>query len=197
MSINYDLYQNPPRNGNADKGLHPRAVNHGTLSTKELAERINKSSSFTQGDVLGLLSLLSDEIVNAFNESKSISIDGLGIFAVSLQSRPVSEAKEIHSQSIEVKNITFRASNQLKSRVCKLSIERDKNHKSGRLLSDEERRSNILAFLESEETINQSHAMNMNHCSLEKARKDITELIEEGKVVANNFGMRTVYKLVK
>ena len=121
MSINYDLYQNPPRNGNADKGLHPRAVNHGTISTKELAERINKSSSFTQGDVLGLLSLLSDEIVNAFNESKSISIDGLGIFAVSLQSRPVSEAKEIHSQSIEVKNITFRASNQLKSRVCKLS----------------------------------------------------------------------------
>ena len=39
--------------------------------------------------------------------------------------------------------------------------------------------------------------MNMNYCSLEKARKDITELIEEGKVVANNFGMRTVYKLVK
>ncbi len=51
MSIEYDLFANPPRNGEEKPTLHARAINIQTVNTNELARMIESMSTFTTADI--------------------------------------------------------------------------------------------------------------------------------------------------
>ncbi|MCD8137305.1 MAG: hypothetical protein LUH01_15685 [Parabacteroides gordonii] len=115
MSIEYDLFANPPRDGESKPKLHARAINLQTVGTDELAAMIEGMSTFTAADIKGAIKAISERLFFCLSNSQSVRLDGIGTFSVTLKCKPVETRKEIHAASISVKNVEFRAAPELKS----------------------------------------------------------------------------------
>lgn len=67
--------------------LYPRLVQRGQVSTDYIAKVLSQKSSFTKGDVIGLLQELADEMAYQMGDGKSVKLDGIGTFVPSLELR--------------------------------------------------------------------------------------------------------------
>ena len=125
MSIEYDLFANPPRNGEEKPTLHARAINIQTVNTNELARMIESMSTFTTADIKGAIKAISDRLYFCLSNSQSVHLEGIGTFSVTLRCKQqVENKKDIRSASIEFKNVEFRADPELKKRFRGVRIER-------------------------------------------------------------------------
>ena len=103
MAAHYDLRPAPRRNDD-DKPplLYPRIVSKGTVSTKRLVKDICEMSSFSPGDIEGLLVSLQDRIAHYLSEGHHVKLGEIGYFSMGLEGRPVEDKKEIPAQSISI-----------------------------------------------------------------------------------------------
>ena len=63
MAAEYDFQRKPNPKGDGElQPLYPRIVNRGTITTKRLVSDISQASSFTPGDIEGLLAAFEDRI---------------------------------------------------------------------------------------------------------------------------------------
>ena len=63
MAAEYDFQRKPNPKGDGElQPLYPRIVNRGTITTKRLVSDISHASSFTPGDIEGLLAAFEDRI---------------------------------------------------------------------------------------------------------------------------------------
>ena len=62
MSIEYDLFANPPQEGQEKPTLHARAINTETVHTDELAKMIEGMSTFTAADIKGAIKAIGDRM---------------------------------------------------------------------------------------------------------------------------------------
>ena len=99
-----------------EKVLFPRIKIWGQVDLDYLAQRINYSSTFTPGDIIGLVKSLTQAIAREMGEGHSVKVDGLGIFTPSLGLRKGFEREDAgqggqkrNVRSICVDNIDFRA----------------------------------------------------------------------------------------
>jgi Bacterial DNA-binding protein. len=67
---------------------------------------------------------LAQTIEDKLQDGYNVSIDELGTFSVSAESRTVQDSEEIRGQSIKVKNINFRPSVRLKTTMKTSKFER-------------------------------------------------------------------------
>lgn len=89
MSIKVRLQQS--KFGEADGGgkWHARVVSQGVVTTPELADSIQENTSFTRGDVRGIVIALIDEIAYRLGEGQTVALEGLGRFHLTVESTPV------------------------------------------------------------------------------------------------------------
>lgn len=73
---------------------YAHAVYAGTRNTNDLAERISYSTTVTKADCLAVLSALAREFNDAFENSQSIKLDGIGTFKIGLHSKGALEAED-------------------------------------------------------------------------------------------------------
>ena len=64
--------------------LYPRLVQSGQASTDYITKILSEKSSFTRGDIKGLLQELADELAYQMGQGKSVKLDGIGTFVPSL-----------------------------------------------------------------------------------------------------------------
>lgn len=76
-------------------------VSNGVTSTNDLAESIQENTTFTRGEVTGIIMALVDEISYSLSLGNTVVLDGLGRFHLTVESEPV-ENKE----DFDIKNIT-------------------------------------------------------------------------------------------
>ncbi len=108
MSIHYDFYQNPPKQGAGRREkLHARVITRNTVSLNDLAELMHQTSSLTRGDVLGATTLLVDYIIMHLKNGCRVHFDGLGYFQLTLTCPPIQSASEIRAESVKVKSLSF------------------------------------------------------------------------------------------
>lgn len=81
----------PDLRGNGVTPTYPRMVHEGVVTTDKLAEDLQVRSTFTTGDIKGLLATLSEYIAEQTAQGYSLKIDGLGIFSATLA---LAEGKE-------------------------------------------------------------------------------------------------------
>ena len=100
--------------------LYPRLVQSGQASTDYIAKILSEKSSFTRGDIKGLLQELADELAYQMGQGKSVKLDGIGTFVPSLalridKERETGEADSTrrNARSIVVGSINFRAEKSL------------------------------------------------------------------------------------
>lgn len=87
MASFYELREMPDIDGSGKKVVFPRFCNARQVSTGEVAESISAGSTFSPGDVVGLLRALSDKIAVEASRGNSVKLDGIGIFSPSLSFR--------------------------------------------------------------------------------------------------------------
>lgn len=103
----------------ADGTCYPHLLKAGDTSTGEIAERISKGSSFTQGDVKGLITALRDAIAQEMAMGMTVHLDGIGTFRPLLRLSEGAEQETIDSEtrrnaaSVEIGKVSFIAAPEL------------------------------------------------------------------------------------
>ena len=72
MTIFYDWFENPKRSEDEETTLHVRPCFNGTVSTKVLVRKIQQRSSLTPGDVVAVLTELSEIVGEELQEGKQV-----------------------------------------------------------------------------------------------------------------------------
>lgn len=117
---NYFMQEMPDIRKKGETILYPRIKITGICEMAELVERGIKGSTFGKGEVMGALSLISDEMVRVMSEGRSVRIDGIGLFTPTLILKKGKERENIdgksprrNASSLKVGGIKFRADKYL------------------------------------------------------------------------------------
>lgn len=94
MSIKIRLQQSKFKEENRGGKWHARTVNTGDVSTHELAAEIQEATTFTRGEVEGLITELVDVIARNLRDGHTVVVDGLGRFHLAVESKPVEDPKD-------------------------------------------------------------------------------------------------------
>lgn len=194
MSIKYDLFTNPPQEGEETPLLHARVISSKTLNINDLAKRLKEQTTFSPADIKGALQAISDGLFACLSDGENVYLEGIGTFSVSLKSRPVKNKDEIRSASVAFKSVNFRAAPELKERFRGVVIERKEGRKKWSI-DEEKRLQRIIWYVEDYGSINQTVAAQINQCIRQKAKADLMKLESEGKIKAMRCGKRYVYVL--
>ena len=82
MAAEYDFQRKPNPKGDGElQPLYPRIVNRGTITTKRLVSDISHASSFTPGDIEGLLAAFEDRISYYLSEGHHVQLGNMGYFS--------------------------------------------------------------------------------------------------------------------
>ena len=85
MAAEYDFQRKPNPKGDGElQPLYPRIVNRGTITTKRLVSDISHASSFTPGDIEGLLAAFEDRISYYLSEGHHVQLGNMGYFSAGL-----------------------------------------------------------------------------------------------------------------
>lgn len=196
MTARYGFFKNPPREEEEDKPvLHARIVPGRVIRIERIATEVSASSSFSAADIKGLLQALGDQIVSHLEDGDEIDIEGIGHFSVSLRCPKITKPTQARAEDIYFKSVNFRCSKKIVDRLRCMKVEREPGSSKVPLYTEEERKKNILAYLEKEGAVMSSTCMGLNACSRYMALKDLADLQQEEKIVKLGRRKIAVYAL--
>ena len=95
-------------------GLRVTIENPSILTSEMMAEDIGYSSSLTPSDVQAVFVSLKQQFINALSVGKTVSIDGIGTFSLSIGTgHPMYDGEKVKAKDICLKGITFRPTKSL------------------------------------------------------------------------------------
>lgn len=197
MSAKYDLYKTPDikETGEAQP-LHPRIVSNGTIDKDEFLDRVHLFTGMSRSLLSGALESFQSELHDLLARGYNVELGELGFFSISLQGPPIMDKKEVHAQSIHLKNINFRASKTFKRAVYqKLQLERSKTSPSpttGRL-NEKECLQRIDSHLEKYPVITRADYCRLTGLRKEYALQDLNNFIEQGLLIRFGGGKQVFY----
>lgn len=104
------------------KGFHAIAKKRGDVGLEELCKMISYKSSFSPGDVKGIVETLIEEIETNIARGYHVHIDGLGIFSPALRSRVVATEREVRGSIVTCKGLNYRVSPRLKESLRRIEF---------------------------------------------------------------------------
>lgn len=154
----YEMQESNLPNEEGKRILFPRMKLWNQVDLEYIANNINYASTFTPGDIMGLVRSLTQEIANQMAQGNSVKVDGLGIFTPALGLRQGKEresgekgGRRRNSMSICIQNINFRADKQFiveTGRRCILSRSEYKPGRSSQKYTPEQRLKLAQEYLE-------------------------------------------------
>lgn len=198
MTAQYGLFRNPPHKGEKESNiLHARIMPVRTIRTDRITKDISQCTSFSPGDVKGLLQAFADVLVLYLEDGDDVELEGLGHFSVSLKCPKITNPRQVRAEDISFKSVNFRCSKEITERLRSMNVERKPGSSKPAKYTAEERKRKILKHLERHETIMSSECMGINECTRYLALKDLKELIAEKKIVKEGYRKVVVYMLAK
>lgn len=146
----YDMQELTLPNEEGKRIFYPKMQLYGQKDLEEIAETISNATTFTRGDIVGLVQAITEEIAHNMGGGYSVKIKGLGIFTPALglregkkrESDEEGEPKR-NAASICLKDIHFKADKEFvheTARNCHLQRARYKKcRRSSQLFSPQER----------------------------------------------------------
>ena len=202
MPAQYDFKENPNSKGDGEKQpLHPRIVYYGTIPTRRIFEDIVESSSYTLGDLEGMMTAITERMAHYMVEGYRVELGRIGYFSATLKTlRPVMDKKEIRSSSVYFDNINYRASAWMRKRTRGFveRVEPQFALRQSSKLSDPECKRRMLAFIEENGYITRIDYTNITGKLKNKALAELNKFVEEGVIDKKGKGVRLVFvKYVK
>lgn len=198
MSVKYDFKTNPFVKEGEKQVLYPSIVVAGTKTTDDIVADIAKHSVFSPGCVQGVLSELSDYIVQQLREGYIVKIDELGSFSATLTSRRITEKSEIRAASITFDKVHFRAAPCfLKSVRNGVHLERARYgfNESLSLLTKEERLEVVKRYLQEHEFMTRLVYSELTGLLRSSAARELDSWVAEGILVKRGRRAQTQFVL--
>ena len=182
---------------------YPRVLIEHRTNSEEIAQMLSKYTSFTKGDILGVISALGEVIASELVAGHVVYLDGIGRFSPSLKLKdgvePEQEHKEGHrnANSIEFHSINFRPSKELVN-ICNVKGEltRAKIHKSDPMNSTLEDRCHMaLNYIKASGFLKVRDYVDLTGLSRNKASQELRELKDAGFLGCRGRGSHVVYIL--
>ncbi len=196
MAAEYDFQRKPNPKGDGElQPLYPRIVNKGTITTERLINDISQASSFTPGDIVGLLTAFEERISYYLSEGHHVQLGNLGHFSAGLTARPVTDKKEIHSQTIFFGKVHFRVSPGFRKR-CAGFVERIKagyGFQHSEEISSVERYRRLTNFLNTHPFITRKDYSGITGLLKNKSLNDLNLLVKKGYLTTLGQGSHKVY----
>ncbi|KKB50526.1 HU family DNA-binding protein [Parabacteroides gordonii] len=198
MTAQYGLFRNPPHKGEKESNiLHARIIPGRTIRIDRVTREISECTSFSPGDVKGLLQAFADVLVSYLEDGDEVELEGLGHFSVSLKCPKITTPRQVRAEDINFKSVNFRCSKEITERLRSMKVERKPGSSKPVKYTVEERKEKILKYLGKHETVMSSECMGINECTRYLALKDLKELIAEKKIVKEGYRKVVVYMLAK
>lgn len=128
MAVRYKLTRvNDNITGDGEVKYSVTTVSYGNANLDTLAERMADASTFTYGEVKGMIENLIRLIAENLKEGYTVTIDGLGTFTVTAQvNHDVDNPAKVRAESIKLKSIGFKPSPKLKDKLSDIEFTRMK-----------------------------------------------------------------------
>ena len=201
MSLEYDLYETPDiQQTGEQQPLHPRVVFKGTIGREEFLDRVHKFTGLSRSLLAGAMQSFQNELRDLLANGWIIELGDIGYFSVSLQGPPVMKKKDVHAQSISLKNINFRAGKQFKKEVGQQM--KPKRGESFTRPNREERDAEkclkiINSHLAKYPCLTRADYCRLTGCSKKLALKELNGFIADGLLIRYGAGKQVVYGKVQ
>ena len=129
--------------------FYPRIKLYGQVDLEAIADKVSYASSFTKGDIVGLIQAITDEIAYQMGQGYSVKIENLGVFTPALglmkgRERESGEEDDTKRNAVSIclKDIHFKVDKELlhrTSRHCQLKRSSEKFRQSSQMFSPQER----------------------------------------------------------
>ncbi len=126
MATKYVMRETPDLHGDGKKVLYPKMVIVDRVDSRRLAENVSHGSTFSVGEVEGLIADIASHLATLMSRGCSVKIDGIGLFTPSLSLRKGVErettgegGKKVNAASIEVGGVNFRPVKELLNAINK------------------------------------------------------------------------------
>ena len=101
----------------------PRIEGQGTLSTKQLAKRIQRASTLSTADVVAIDRSFSEYVVEYLLEGYIVDLGALGTIRPKFEAKAVDTLEECDASSIRDMSVEFRGSAELKEALDNIKFE--------------------------------------------------------------------------
>ena len=201
MSLEYDLYETPDiQQTGEQQPLHPRVVFKGTIDREEFLDRVHKFTGLSRSLLAGAMQSFQDELRDLLADGWIVEMGEMGYFSVSLQGPPVMNKKDVHAQSIKLKNINYRPSSRCKKEVhWKIKPERGESFtRPNREERDAEKCLKIInSHLAKYPCLTRADYCRLTGCSKKLALKELNGFIADGLLIRYGAGKQVVYGKVQ
>ena len=127
MTIHFDWFETPKPNAEGKTTLHARPSFNGTTDTKTIAKHIQQRCSLTVGDIVGVLSELSDVIGYEMQNGRQVHLKGLGYFAPTLgvDGEVTADIKlQVRNRKVHFKSVSFRPDKEFRASIGSPKLQR-------------------------------------------------------------------------
>ena len=185
----YEMQESNLPGKDGERVLFPRMRLWGQMDLDEITKNICRASTFTPGDVKGMVQALSEEIARGMAEGRSVKIDGIGVFTPALGLREGFERetgkegeRRRNATSICVSRIHFRADKELLQETashCRLERSTRKFRKSSTRYTPEERLRLAKEYLETRPYLTVANYAALTGLLRDTARKELNNWVED------------------
>lgn len=196
----YIMQEMPDLQGKGKRIKFPKMLINYKYPHKSIVKEIADRTSFTQGDIEGVLTALTETIAYRMALGGSVKIDGLGVFKAKLGLRDGAEREEEGSSkrnamSIEVTDVNYKADKKLVHSInqsCRLEREKARqytDHKAGKL----DRLEMLKTYLQEHHLIRVWEYKRLTGLSASSAGKELRAFAAEGLINPRGRGAHLLY----
>lgn len=197
MSVNYDLYETPDlTKSGEEQPLHARVILKGSYTASEFAEQVHAFQHVPHAQVVGAIEAITSQLKHLLLKGYSVELGDIGYFSLSLSvDKKVTDAKDLRSASVSLKDINLRINRQFKQDI-RSKLELQRYHSPFRVKNPLERErclQRLGKFLEDHPCINRQDYAALVGKTKTQALQDINTFIEEGVLKKYGVGRSVVY----
>jgi len=113
-----------PQHREAAPKYYASVVSDGEFTLKQMAKRVSETSSFSEGDLMGILVTMLKIIPDALADGKIVRLGDLGSLRVTVSSEGSDDEKKVTANNIRSASVTFTPGKDLKDAVSTFKFEK-------------------------------------------------------------------------
>lgn len=173
-----------------------RYISRGTIENDMLFTEVTMTSGFKRGMIEGVLSSLTECIIDNLKKGFDVQLGELGFFSLSATSKRVKNRKEIRAESIHFNGLNFRMNSYLRNRLKYLEFEKvDEPMPTSSNLTVEQRAKRLKQHLEARKCITRAEYERLTGSLRRRAIDDLNRFLAEGWIEKHGAGRTVVYML--
>ena len=202
MAINIEWQTLPSQTNNATDSprLYPRMINNETVDIISFCEEVARHGTFTKGAVKGLLYDMMDVIAKLLHEGKTIDLEDLGTFKLSIgAAADVTPNTPYNKRQVAIRGINFQPHKTLIDSIGSPKFHTVPRNAEVMVMSQEKTQETLLEYFKTHDHITRSQFEKL--CRLKRATANfrLKQFVKSGflRKVGNNRGTKYVVETTK